>query len=223
MTEGWAAYLRGFLIAASGLAYYLVAHYTSAAGNAGLPAALFGAFPLIAIILALSWRSGRRAVLVFACILLAAAFAVLWPRLQAHPSWMYFLQHLLGNLLLAYLFGRSLFGGRQALVSYFASFVHRPTMSPRVARYTRQVTVGWTVFFLSVAGVSALLFALAPVESWSVFANLLSLPLIVCMFLGEYLVRRQVIPAHERTSIADSIRAYRMSLGRPGAASEKRR
>lgn len=222
MTAGWTVTLRGILIAAAGLAYYLVAYHASAAENVSLPAALFGALPVIAVVLVLSWRSGRHTVLIATCITLGGGFMLVWPTLQAHPSWMFFLQHLLGNLLLAFIFGRSLFGGRQALVSYFASFSHRPTMSPLVARYTRQVTVGWTIFFLSMAGVSALLFALAPIETWSVFANLLALPLVVGMFLGEYLVRRQVVPAHERTSILGSIRAYRMSLARPDTTHEER-
>ena len=214
MTGRWAAYVRGALIGAAGLAYYLLAYTTSASERASLPVALFGLAPLIALVLLLSRRSGQRFVLraVSTFTLLAMGFAMVWPRLQAHPAWLYFLQHALGNLLLATIFGRSLFGGRQALVTYFASFSHRPTLSPLVARYTRHVTLAWTLFFLSMASISTLLFALAPVEFWSIFANLLSFPLVVGMFLGEYLVRRRVLPIHERTSIMGSIRAYRSSM-----------
>ncbi len=223
MTGSWTAYLRGFLIGAAVLTYYLVAHTASATENASLPVTLFGLAPFAALVAVLCWRSSQRAMLILAGILLTAGIVIAWPHVHAHPSWMYFLQHVLSNLVLALIFGRSLFGGRQALVSYFASFVHRPTMSPLVAAYTRQVTVAWTVFFLSMASLSTLLFALAPIEVWSIFANLLALPLVILIFLGEYLVRRRVLPAHERTSIMDSIRAYRLALSPSNTAQEEHR
>lgn len=84
-------------------------------------------------------------------------------------------------------------------------------------------TVAWTVFFLSMASLSTLLFTLAPVEIWSVFANLLALPMIIAMFLGEYLVRRRVVSTHERSSIMGGIRTYRLSLTQSGVAAEERR
>jgi uncharacterized membrane protein len=223
MKERWPAYLRGVLVGAATLAYYLLAHQASAAQSASLAGAFLALAPFVAVVLALSWRSAYRRALAAAGVVLLAAFALAWPRLQAHPSWLYFLQNVAGNVLLAFVFGRSLCGGRQALVTYVASFTHRPTMSPLVARYTRQVTAAWTVFFVFMACASTLLFALAPVESWSVFANLLSLPLVIGMFLGEYLVRRCVVPAHERTSIIGSIRAYRFSLAKSTAATEESR
>jgi uncharacterized membrane protein len=214
MTSGWAVYLRGFLVGATVFGYYWLAHTVSATQNDDLSATLIGLTPFATLVLALCWRSRQRVMLITGFLLLAAGVAMLWPHLHAHPSWMYFLQHVLSNLLLAWIFGRSLLPGRQALITYFASFVHRPTMSPRVARFTRQATVAWTVFFLSMSAISALLFALAPVEAWSIFANLLALPLVVTMFLGEYLVRRHVLPPHELTSIMGSIRAYRQSFTR---------
>ena len=222
MRSSWTVYLRSFLAAAAVLGYYWLAHTVSASDNAGLSAILMGLLPLTALALVLCWRSRRRVVLTSACLLLTAGLIVAWPHLHAHPSWMYFLQHVLSNLLLAWIFGRTLFGGRQALITYFASFVHRPTMSPRVARFTRQATVAWTIFFLSMAGISTLLFALATVEIWSIFANLLALPLVISMFLGEYLVRRRVLPPHELTSIMGSIRAYRLSFTHSNSATNER-
>lgn len=222
MRGHWTAWVRGFLIAVSVLAYYLVAHYASANESSGLLSMLLGVVPFSALILLLCWQSSQRILLTTVSLLLIGGLAIAWPYLNAHPSWMYLLQHAGGNLLLTFIFGRTLFGGRQPLVTYFASFVHRPTMSPLVARYTRQVTLGWTVFFLVMATLSILLFMLAPVETWSIFANLLSMPLITCMFIGEYLVRRRVVPAHERTSIAGSIRAYRTAFEKSTTVPDER-
>jgi uncharacterized membrane protein len=64
------------------------------------------------------------------------------------------------------------------------------------------------VFFAGQVAVSALLFTLAPLEAWSVFINLINLPLIVLMFAGEYLYRAIRFPHHPRASIARVLRAY---------------
>ena len=44
-------------------------------------------------------------------------------------------------------------------------------VTPAVARYTRQITLAWTLFFVAIAAVSTLLFATAPIVTWSTFAN----------------------------------------------------
>jgi uncharacterized membrane protein len=220
MTGNGTRFLRGLLIGSAVLTYYLVAHRVSAAESAGVASILFAWLPFAVLVLVLAGRSGQRGRALLLLSALALGLALAWPHLQARPSVMYFLQHLGGNLLLAFVFGRSLFKGRQPLVTYFASFIHRPSMPPLIARYTRQVTIAWTGFFLAMATVSSFLFALASAETWSIFANLLSLPLVISMFLGEYLVRCVVVPAHERTSIRDSLRAYREALAEAQTSTE---
>ena len=63
-------------------------------------------------------------------------------------------------------------------------------VTPAVARYTRQITLAWTLFFVAIAAVSTLLFATAPIVTWSTFANYLSLPLVAVMFAAEHACRR---------------------------------
>lgn len=46
---------------------------------------------------------------------------------------------------------------------------------------------------------------------WSVFANLLSTPLLMLMFAGEYAVRWFVLPAADRAGPLEAIRAYRLA------------
>jgi uncharacterized membrane protein len=64
------------------------------------------------------------------------------------------------------------------------------------------------------ASVSALLFFFAPAAIWSAFANLLSLLLIVLMFAAEHFVRLRVLPPEDQSSMADTIRGYRLSTRR---------
>jgi uncharacterized membrane protein len=85
------------------------------------------------------------------------------------------------------------------------------TLTPRIARYSRQVTLAWTLFFLATAVVSTLLFAAASTVTWSTFANYLSLPLVGVMFVAEYLCRRVVLRGEPHSSLFDAVRAYRQS------------
>jgi uncharacterized membrane protein len=77
--------------------------------------------------------------------------------------------------------------------------------------YTRWVTIAWTAFFCIYALVSTVLFVTASSVVWSFHANLMTGPLIVLMFLGEFVVRLRMLPAHERPSIVETIRAYRQA------------
>jgi uncharacterized membrane protein len=63
---------------------------------------------------------------------------------------------------------------------------------------------------------SALLFFFGPFEVWSVFTNLLTLPLIVLMFIIEYGVRVRVLPNEQHNALS-SVRAYWQSRHAAGA------
>ena len=66
------------------------------------------------------------------------------------------------------------------------------------------------LFFLGNALVSAMLWLFAPQSAWSVFANLLSMPLLAGMFIAEHVWRSVALPPDERPNIADVVRAYRL-------------
>jgi uncharacterized membrane protein len=85
-------------------------------------------------------------------------------------------------------------------------------MTPALLRYTRQVTLAWTLFFLSSAALSILLFFFASTEAWSVFANILALPLVAVMFVAENEVRKRVLPPQDRVGILATVRAFRAKL-----------
>jgi uncharacterized membrane protein len=60
--------------------------------------------------------------------------------------------------------------------------------------YTRRVTLAWTLFFVGNLVVTFVLFAFAPLRTWSFFVNFVSLPLVLLMFVVEFAVRRRVLP-----------------------------
>jgi uncharacterized membrane protein len=70
------------------------------------------------------------------------------------------------------------------------------------------VTIAWCVFFAAQLIVSAFLFAFASLGTWSLFVNLLNLPLLAVMFVGQLVYRMLRYPDYPRTSIGQAIQAY---------------
>lgn len=202
---------RWIAIVAGGIGYAVLAHYSAATSVATTSPSLGVAVsltPALAILLWLTWRSPRRLGMVLLCAAVGVLLWGSWGALQRNFSWVYFLQHVGTNLMLAAVFGVTLGRGRQALCTRFAEVVHRGSLAPEVVRYTRQITLAWVVFFLAVSLVSSVLFFLVGIKAWSVFANFLSFPLILLMFAAEYWVRLRKLPTLEKHSIMDGVRAF---------------
>ena len=190
------------------VSYVLISHYASnLPPEEGKRSAAIALLPFLAVATVLAWRSRHR----IAWLLLCVGLAILaWRYLDAlgdHVAWVYFVQHAGGNALMAVIFGISLGRDRVPLCSQVAAMTHGP-LDPRLARYTRQVTQAWTIFFACMAGISVLLFAYGPVMLWSVFANLLALPLVALMFASEYVVRLRLLPDVKHVSLLEGIRLY---------------
>lgn len=202
---------RGFIVAVGVVAYPVLAHYSAATSAATTLPSLGVAVslaPSLAILLWLAWRSPRRLLMLALCVAVGMGLAVFWGALQRNFSWVYFLQHVGTNVMLAAVFGATLMRGREPLVTKLAETVHRTALPPEVLRYTRQVTLAWTFFFLATALVSSVLFCCASMKVWSVFANFLSFPLILLMFAVEYAVRLRKLPNLEKHGIMDGVRAF---------------
>lgn len=84
-----------------------------------------------------------------------------------------------------------------------------PNWRPGMESYTRGVAIAWTVFFLTQCVISALLAAFAPRAVWSLFVNVLDLPLVAAMFIGEYMLRRHRFPGHPHIGFMGVVRAVR--------------
>jgi len=117
------------------------------------------------------------------------------------------MSHAAVNLFLLWYFGRTLAPGREPIISRFARRVHG-ALQPAMERYTRQLTVAWCVFFSIQLIASALLYALAPLHAWSLFINVLNIPLLALMFVGQSAFHTLGCPGCPRASIWQAIEAF---------------
>lgn len=173
--------------------------------------------PLLAALAIVFARLARPALKWLAWLALGLLLAGLWPLLRTQVALLYYLQHLGVHLALAALFGATLVGPGDPLITRLARAV-QGELSPRILRYTRQSTLAWTVFFLLNALVSTVLFVAAPREWWSLHANVLTGPLLAVVFALDAVWRRCVLLPHERPRLSDVIRAWRADTERRQAA-----
>lgn len=162
------------------------------------------------------WGSGTRITLALCALGLVAAIAAL-PGVTAHDLefGMAAGGHALAYGALLVWFASSLRAGREPVVTGFARRI-RATMPSRVVRYTRKVTIAWSVFFAAQIILSAALLLVAPEAVWSSFVSVLNLPLIIAMMLGEYACRLALFRHEPRTSLATTVLALRTMRGAPG-------
>ncbi len=193
-----------------GIGYSVLAHLAAASATPDALDALVAIVPLLGLAFLIAWRSSRRAIMLALFLAACAGLYATSTWLVTHSHWIFLLQHAGMYALLCGAFGRTLRAGRTPMVTGFANLMHR-ALSPALIRYTRSVTWAWAVYFGSTAALSLLLFWLAPIAVWSVFANLLGIPLLVLMFVGEYAVRCAVLPPADRAGPLAAIRAYRQA------------
>jgi uncharacterized membrane protein len=201
------AWTKVVLVSAGVMAYQvLVYRLIVNQPDAGLGEALMAAPVLVAVGFFLGrLRRGRVLPAMLGCIGVIAF--LLWRAPGASPALLP-VPYLSVYAFLLWLFGRSLRPGRQSLITRFATHVHGE-LPAQIARYTRRVTWAWCVFFAAMALTSILLFLFEPLPIWSVFNNLLNLPLAVTMYLGEYAWRLRRYPNFSHASIATVLRAFR--------------
>ncbi len=198
--------VRAIVIAAAVISYAVLAHITnSIPGNENLGAVLALA-PLWLAAVALAWRSAYQWTGLLACVLGALLAYACWDKLTRHFVWLYLIQQVGAYGLLAISFGRSLGRQRVPLCTRLATLVHGPLTGP-VRRYTRSVTIAWTLFFVAMSITLLSLYLTASLAVWSVFANFCTAPLVALMFIGEHLIRQRALPDMRHASILDTIRA----------------
>jgi uncharacterized membrane protein len=191
------------------VAWAIGSHLASASGEASNWGAALALAPLVVAAGVALLRWSHRWLAVLAVLGLAALLWLTWPMLTQRVATLYFVQHMGIYALLAAFFLRSLDGPGESLVTQMARRLHGGVLSAKQQSYTRKVTWSWGAFFIAMVLVSIGLFIWAPLEVWSIFANLLGGPLIAVMFAGELIVRRLSLPNEERASLADSVRAWR--------------
>jgi len=117
------------------------------------------------------------------------------------------ISHAAVYLFLLWYFGSTLARGREAVITRLARRVHG-ALPPDMERFTRRLTVVWCAFFAAQLIASALLFAFAPLSAWSLFINLLNLPLLALMFVGQLVYRRLRYPDWPRGSVWQAVEAF---------------
>jgi uncharacterized membrane protein len=196
---GWIALLL--------IGYAILAHVSNSNPSAKTLGVVLASAPPLALGLGMAWRSAYRVVSLALAVLLAALLFRYWQLLESNYSLLYLIEDVGLYALLSMAFARSLVRGRVPLCTYWADLAHGP-LPELVARYTRKTTAAWALFFALIALVSLALYQWSPLRIWSAFSNFVTLPLVGLMFLGEYAVRRRVLPPQHRTGLWASVRAY---------------
>lgn len=153
------------------------------------------------------WRAATGAVIVLSLL----GLAIWWRDSQQDFLVTSGIPHAAIYVGLLILFGRSLAPNRQALITSVAMTIYKRGLPPEIAEYTRSVTIAWCVFFVLQLLVSLLLFVFAPVQVWSLFVNILNLPLLGLMFGCEYAYRRWRLPNRPQSSLSGVAHAFMQS------------
>jgi uncharacterized membrane protein len=201
----------------AGAAACLALAYLSSSGR--LPPLLsvgIAMTPLLAGALALSWRSPLRWPVLLAATALVVVAALQQDRLAQHVSALWFVQHVAGHAMFALVFGRTLLPGKVPLTTRIARAV-LPSMPQAVVRYSRGVTLAWTIYFVAMAAVSVAIYFGSSTAVWSTFATAVSGPLVALMFVLEFAVRRCVLPASHCGTLAQSVAGFHALMREPSA------
>lgn len=100
----------------------------------------------------------------------------------------------------------TLLPGQTPMITHLAVTWRKGDFPPEGYRYTRGVTLAWTVFFLFLS-LEALALALwTPIEVWSLFANVLNYLFIIAFFLLEYLFRKIILKSFQITPFFEYLR-----------------
>jgi len=136
------------------------------------------------------------------------------PSLGMAPATLLFLPPVCINLGLAWVFGHTLARGREALVTRFAR-MEKPQPDPAVIAYTRRLTWVWTMFFLTMAAVSAALAASGAHAAWVWFTAVGNYLCVAALFAVEYVYRRRRFPHNAAVSPRRQIQMLRAALRNP--------
>lgn len=162
-----------------------------------------GAMALGALIWAIADAHLSTAILAGAAIVLLAATVVYAPEV------LLFAPPVLINAALAVFFGASLRAGREPVISSFARLEQGGALPDELAHHARTVTWLWTLLLAGMAATALALAAWAPLETWSLFANVIVYALIAALFIGEYLYRRVRFRKFRHASLAGLLRNVR--------------
>jgi len=144
-----------------------------------------------------------------AALLAAGFFGLLAATVLYAPQLLLFAPPVVINTALAILFGASLRAGHEPVIAAFARIEHGEALPPDLARHARTITWLWTLLLAAMAVAAVALAAWAPLELWSLFANVVSYALVAALFVGEYLYRRVRFRHYRHASLTALLRNVR--------------
>jgi uncharacterized membrane protein len=198
---------RGILAVVLFVLYALLVHHVNATGQISSLGAALALFPIFLMLLAYASKSHSLKGLILILASIAAAWA-LWPFIMRNTSYIFWLLDVGLMTVLLITFARTLKPGRKPLCVSFAEIINQGPLPPAHEIYARRVTIAWVLFFAMIIVVSTGLFFFAPLATWSIFVNFVTLPLVGLMFVAEYLVRRQVLTNLPEGTVLDAVRTY---------------
>lgn len=138
---------------------------------------------------------------ILGCVLL---FRLHYENLQ----WLILFQECGVLLIMSGVFGITLITGGDALCTRFIRVAHE-SPSPRLLRYSRQITAAWALFFLIAAAVSAVLYFAEPMHIWALY-NSVGIPICaVVFFCMENQSQKIFLPREERRTLVEVWRAMK--------------
>jgi uncharacterized membrane protein len=151
------------------------------------------------------WNQGKK-VLAIAVSLVCVPFFYFYSHLAA-IQWVNLIPNTLIYGSLAWMFGRTLSKGQVPLITQLATKI-QGELPPEIYRYTRQVTIAWTLFFALSALLGILLYYFVSFAAWSLFSNVYSTPLLIGMFVLEYAYRLLRYRQFKHPSLSDGMKAF---------------
>jgi uncharacterized membrane protein len=203
----WMRRLQLAAVAVAIVAYSLLSHYSNSHAQERDLATALALAPMLALGALALWRAAGLIIMLIAFALCSMALYVCFEALEKNFPLLYFIQQAGFYGAMALTFGLTLIRPRVPLCTVLADKVHGPLSAAEIV-YTRAVTAAWTLFFVVNLIATLLLFEFAPLRVWSIFVNFCSLPLVLAMFVGEYVVRRRVLPQVHGGGLIATLRVY---------------
>ena len=194
------------------LSYAIVANFTNQSTQYPTLGVLVAIAPIMLTVIFLIWNSRHSSVWqrlkLFSVITIGmATLWLVWPQLKQHYDWVYWLEHESLQVVLLFTFARTLTTNNVPLCTQFAQIIEGD-LTAEYYIYTKKVTVAWTLFFSLMILISSVLFFFYSVSAWSIFANFIYFPLVISMFIVEFLVRKYALPEAADTKFMDAINAF---------------
>ncbi len=165
--------------------YPLVVHY-SITHHEPVLASLYLTSLLSVVTILKTARQQLQQALLFGLLALLTGIA----GLSGHAVLVIYLLPLLILGILLFVFANSLTEGNTPYITRLAQLIREQPLAPAVCRYTKWVTIAWTILFLILLLELLLLLFFAPLRVWSYATNFFNYALITLFFVVEYIVRR---------------------------------